>query len=434
MISVLKSPESISESEAIGGAGPFEASSFSEAKSKLGAAVSGASMGISTAASAIPGLPAPGPGGPAPGPGIGDAASAVSDISKLPGADMAKNFLPPPLRIALAGIEMMSSALKPAKQVEKPDTKELEEGISDELLEQYISKKQFELELYHEYIQLEKKQDEEEDEEDIDQDKFVCKQIGGDDDEHPEFINTNLKEIINEKIICKHVKQMIVKNFEEFIEKKVVHPHFHSKNQKSNNIDTLSIFYRHGLSKIISKMMEDLKNNKEILDFFLDEIIKLVIDMEDKKMIDFLDNIDNNFLFEVMNSEKIIGFNNTNKNHETRMKKILLKLYPESEFNELMLQMEKNEKMSISEIKKWKEIYNNTLQKENQLEEKKQAEDKLLLEKIGLDKVLKLFKLNKTVKNITKIPTNYINKKTIFEDIEDNRKGGRITRKKRPII
>jgi hypothetical protein len=43
---------------------------------------------------------------------------------------------------------------------------------------------------------------------------------------------------------------------------------------------------------------------------------------------------------------------------------------------------------------------------------------------------LKLFRLNKTVKKVAKIPSTYVNKKTNFEDVDDIKKGGRFTKKK----
>lgn len=359
--------------------------------------------------------------------------SAIDSMSSAMGT------IAPGLRVLTSVVGAVSSAMKPAKQVPEPDIKELKEGISNEVLEEYILKKQFELDLYQEYEELEMKNKTGNDTDDpeINLENFKCKQSGGAGPE--KYINTNLKEIINEKIICKYVKELIVKIFEEFMDKKVMHPHFHSRDAKTNNIDTLSIFYRHGLSKIISQMMNDIKNEEGMLDFFLNEIVKIVMEMEDKKMIEFLESIDRNFLFEVMNSEKVIDSNKYNKSHETKMKKLLLKLYPESEFNDLMIEMEKESKgknklMSISEIKKWKEIYNNTLNQENQIENEKRADEKRLLEKIGLDKVLKLFHINKTAKKIANIPSFFINKKTNLEDIDvnNNRKGGRITKKKRP--
>ena len=418
-------------------------SGISDAASNMSAAVSGAAAGISNAASAASGAVAgiSDAAGAASGAasGIADAAGAASGI-----ADMAKNLpLPPNIKMALDTVEMISSMMKPAKQVPEPKDADLKKGITKEVLNKNILDKQFEDELYKEYKKKEEDKEKEWDEEI--KTNFDCKQYGGDDD-HPEYIKTRLKENIHEKVICKHVKELIVKNFEEFIDKRVVHPHFHSKDKKTNNLDTLSIFYRHGLSKIISKMVDDLKKNKDILDFFLDEIVKLVIDMEDKKMIEFFDNIDNNFIFDVMNSDKVVEFNNKNRNHEAKMKKLLVKLYPESEFNQLMLEIEKENDnknpdpdaknpMSKMEITKWKEIYNGVLDKENKRENQKHEEESLLLEKIGIDKVLELFKLNKTPKPISKMHFKYINKKTNFDDIDDEteKKGGVLDAKKEKI-
>ena len=58
----------------------------------------------------------------------------------------------------VSGISGISNAFR-AKQVPAPDIKELREGISDEVLEEYILKKQFQLDLYQEYAEMKIKTD-----------------------------------------------------------------------------------------------------------------------------------------------------------------------------------------------------------------------------------------------------------------------------------
>lgn len=82
---------------------------------------------------------------------------------------------------------------------------------------------------------------------------------------------------INTAMDCDHLKELIIKHFKEFIDQKILKSHFHSRNQKTKNINSLNIFYRHGISKIISKMMVD---NDAIQSFLYDEIIKLMEKLE----------------------------------------------------------------------------------------------------------------------------------------------------------
>lgn len=102
--------------------------------------------------------------------------------------------------------------------------------------------------------------------------------------EIPNHIETNLE--------CDYLKELIIKNFKEFIDKKILHSHFHSKNQKTNDINSLTIFYRHGISKIISKMMDDVKpnngNETDTAVFFYDEIIKAMEKLEFEQFNDIL--------------------------------------------------------------------------------------------------------------------------------------------------
>lgn len=90
-----------------------------------------------------------------------------------------------------------------------------------------------------------------------------------------------IEDNINKNLDCDHLKEIIIKNFKEFIDQKIFHSHFHSRNRKTNDTNSLSVFYRHGISKIITKMMDDEKNsNQEIKDFFNDEIIKVMEKLE----------------------------------------------------------------------------------------------------------------------------------------------------------
>jgi hypothetical protein len=93
----------------------------------------------------------------------------------------------------------------------------------------------------------------------------------------------DLPGLVEESLNCSHLKELIIKNFKEFIDEKIFHSHFHSRNQKTKNINSLKVFYRHGMSKIISKILADIKPNSDLQTLFLNEVIQVMEKLEFEK-------------------------------------------------------------------------------------------------------------------------------------------------------
>jgi hypothetical protein len=246
--------------------------------------------------------------------------------------------------------------------------------------------------------------------------KSIKKQI-----EHLDLEN-QLKELIQNKLECSYVKGLIVNNFEQFINDKIINSHYHSKDSQTNYIKSVSIFYRHGLSKIISKMMEDFNNDSALLSFFLEEIIKIILEIEDKLFIGFINEylstnktdmtINEDFIFEIMNDEKTEKYLRENSNPE-KINRLLLDIYSKTEFNSLINNPEY--KITDEEKKKWIEYYNNiTIIKDIKEEEYKKKELSMIKD-LGITKGLNL--LENAISNTTKtkstaVVTQYISKNT----------------------
>jgi len=99
----------------------------------------------------------------------------------------------------------------------------------------------------------------------------------------------SVKESIDKTMECDHLKEIIIKNFKEFIDEKIFHTHFHSRNRKTKDTNSLSVFYRHGISKIISKMVQDVKSDPH-RKFFNDEIINVMEKLDDETFHAILQN------------------------------------------------------------------------------------------------------------------------------------------------
>ena len=246
-----------------------------------------------------------------------------------------------------------------------------------------------------------------------------CKQEGG---EPENDINTKLKNIIEDKLDCKHVKEIIVKNFERFIDEKVVHNHFHSVDGTRNQLNTLSIFYRHGLSKIVSKIMDDVQTNEKIRTFFLDEVMKIVEDVDDEKIFDYLYTFNENMVFDTLNDTKVKEYTDANSNNKEKMMNLLLKLYPTDEFKHLL-----QNNPELKDKEKWQNIYDEFQLKEEMAEKERKKEENKLLENIGVDNMLKIIGIKDAKKKLPESITDFITESTDFSEI----KGGDKRRSKK---
>ena len=246
------------------------------------------------------------------------------------------------------------SALKPTNQVPEPDMKKFDIAIEESNLNPILQDKIDVTDVFQppENLNSEKKN---ENQNQIDNESranntiMECKQEGG---EPENDINTKLKNIIEDKLDCKHVKEIIVKNFERFIDEQVVHNHFHSVDGTRNQLNTLSIFYRHGLSKIVSKIMDDVQTNEKIRTFFLDEVMKIVEDVDDEKIFDYLYTFNENMVFDTLNDTKVKEYTDANSNNKEKMMNLLLKLYPTDEFKHLL-----QNNPELKDKEKWQNIY-----------------------------------------------------------------------------
>jgi len=203
----------------------------------------------------------------------------------------------------------------------------------------------------------------------------------------------------------------------------VLNSHFHSKDDNSNYTKSIQIFYRNGLSKIVSKMMDDIEKNPEILEFFLREIIEYILKLEDKYFISFFtDSIgDDKLLFDIMTDDKIKKFFQKNVENSEIMNPIVLNTYSFAEFNDLISSIDESE-MSKEKKKVWIDKYNEIkIMNEIKNEEINNTEI-TLLQKMGLDQVFSSLglKKRKTIKN----KVEFINENTDF-----NKQGGGKKRK-----
>jgi len=240
---------------------------------------------------------------------------------------------------------------------------------------------------------------------------------------------TRLKECIESKLDCKHIKELIVKNFEKFIDKKVVHSHFHSVSKKTNNLDTMSIFYRHGLSKIVSKIMHDVKNNPEILKFFLDEMMENIETMEDEKLMEYIYGFDNNLIFDLVNDENIKKLADENVKNKDKMCRLLVELYPESEFNILINDLMVNKQITREDMQKWRTVYNDFQFKEKIKEEVTRKEENALLDKIGVNNALELFGLTPKKNELSDMNIEFVNSFTKYDEKMGGKKKKTVKRK-----
>lgn len=315
------------------------------------------------------------------------------------------------------------SALKPPKQVPEPDMKKFDMVMEEPNLKPILQDKIDVTDVFQPPEEAQenegpKKKDEKRVDTESNTEKITCKQEGGAEND----INTKLKNIIEDKLDCKHVKEIIVNNFERFIDEKVVNNHFHSVDGTRNQLKTLSIFYRHGLSKIVSKIMDDVQINEKIRTFFLDEVMKIVEDVDDEKIFDYLYTFNENMVFDTLNDTKVKEYTDANSNNKDKMLKLLLKLYPTEEFKHLL-----QNNTEIKDKEKWQNIYDEFQLKEEIQEKENKKEENKLLEKMGIDNMLKIVGIKDAKKELPESITNFITESTDFSEI----KGGNKRRSKK---
>lgn len=371
--------------------------------------------------------------------------AAVPDLGAVMDPTGIMKTMFPQVTMAMDAMAAIQNATKPARKVPEPDIQKFVMAVSEAKLKPVIEEKI----LYHELFQPPEKEDASTPNSKMDSstaisngksvsDAYNCKQTiqsGGAETEN--LVNTRFKDIIEEKLDCKHIKELIVTNFEKFIDTKVVHPHFHSISEKTNNLNTVSIFYRHGLSKIVSKIMDDIKLEPETLKFFLDEMMVILENMEDEKIMEYIYAFDDKLIFEMINDENIKKLTNENAKNKDKMNRLLLDLYPESEFNTLINELVMNKEMTETDMKEWRTVYSDFQMKEKIKEEASRKDEIALLEKMGLDKVSKLLGITDSNKKVLPIMNmDFVNEFTKY----DEKTGGKPkstkktnTRKKRSI-
>lgn len=224
-----------------------------------------------------------------------------------------------------------------------------------------------------------------------------------------EWQDDNIQKIIEEKLNCHYLQKRLVKTFEKFLENTLFKPHFHSKNNDKNIKEALPIFYRHGISKIMTKIIEDVANDKVISTFFLDDILKQLIDLDYELFSKIIhnDNIEKDFLMHWMdmaknNKKNIDSFFENNSNNAVMMNALLLNLYDESDFHDLVNSCEE---IPEGEKQSWKDYYDNA-----DIEERVKDEEKQTYMGINF-KGLLAPKTKKTDNNY-----KVISKQNIFED------------------
>ena len=364
-------------------------------------------------------------------PGADALGAAVPDVGAVmePVTGILETMFPQ-VKMAMDAMTAISGAMKPAKQVPEPDMQKFTMAISEAKLKPVIEEKI----VYHELFQPPEKEPTQnplakdgpttESSSKSTSNEYNCKQSGGDGED---LVNTKLKEIIEEKLDCKHIKELIVTNFEKFIDQKVVHPHFHSISEKTNNLNTVSIFYRHGLSKIVSKIMDDIKLEPETLKFFLDEIMTILESMEDEKLMEYIYGFDDKLIFEMINDDNIKKLANENSRNKDKMNKLLIELYSESEFNTLINDLVMNKQMSEMDMKSWRKIYKDFQLKEQIKEDANRKGEIALLDKMGVEKVKEIFGLKESKKTLPNMATDFVNE---FTDYTDTTKYGGSNSKK----
>jgi hypothetical protein len=234
---------------------------------------------------------------------------------------------------------------------------------------------------------------------------------------------TNMVTRIEQKIKCDHVKKLIVNKFVEFLDKKVLSAHFHSKGANSNYKKPITIFYRNGLSKIVSKITKDIETDPKVLDFFLEEIIEYILKLENKDFISFFEKNmeDDEILFDIMTNDRIMKYFQSKSENIEWTSQILLHVFSSSEFTELINLMDDSE-MPKDDKQKWIDKYME-IQKLNEIRlEEKMEEESAYLQNFGIDAMLKSLGLNKP--KTIKFVTEYVNANTDFskKDGGNNRK------------
>jgi len=355
--------------------------------------------------------PSPGPGG------IGDAIGPLKDAIG-PVMEGLKTAFP-----MVSAAASALSALKPPNQVPEPDMKKFDMVMEDSNLKPIIQDKIDVTDVFQPPEEAQENQNsEKKNETQVDTKsntpEITCKQEGGAEND----INTKLKTIIEDKLDCKHVKEIVVNNFERFINEKVVNNHFHSVDGTRNQLKTLSIFYRHGLSKIVSKIMDDVQTNEKIRTFFLDEVMKIVEDVDDENIFDYLYTFNENMVFDTLNDTKVKEYTDANSNNKDKMMKLLLKLYPTEEFKQLI-----QNNTELKDKEKWQNIYDEFQLKEEMQEKEDKKEENKLLEKMGIDKMLKIVGIKDSKKELPESITDFITESTDFSEI----KGGNKRRSKK---
>jgi hypothetical protein len=179
--------------------------------------------------------------------------------------------------------------------------------------------------------------------------------------------------------------------------------------------------------------MDDVKNKDkpDILKFFLDEIMENIENMEDEKLMEYIYGFDANLIFELVNDENIKKLADENIKNKDKMCRLLVELYPEPEFNTLINDLMVNNLMTREEMEKWRMIYNDFQMKEEMKEDAAKKEENALIEKMGINNVLKILNLKPKKEDIKQIYTKFVNAFTTY----DEKMGGKrktIKRKSKP--
>lgn len=162
--------------------------------------------------------------------------------------------------------------------------------------------------------------------------------------------NTKFREIIEGKLICDHTHKLLVKKFIEFIENKVLSHHYHGKNE-TDKLNSMDLFYRHGLSKIISKIFGEITTEQGSLQFFLQKLEERLLRMKDNEFIEFL--MGENLLFELMDDTHISELINDKDVDIGQIGALFVELYSKTDFDELL-----EEDPTETDKETWKQIYN----------------------------------------------------------------------------
>jgi hypothetical protein len=166
------------------------------------------------------------------------------------------------------------------------------------------------------------------------------------------LVNSKFCQIIEDYLTCDHTHTLLVKSFIKFIESKVLSSHYHSKTEGDNDkfINSMDIFYRHGLSKIISKIFEEITTNQTELSSFLQKLEERILKMKDADLIQFL--TDQNLLFELMDDKHINTLINQGMD-KSQIGALMVELYNKEDFDELLSEVEPDE----TERNNWQKEY-----------------------------------------------------------------------------